>query len=375
MPGDNDEILDDNDFNPATDDSGDAGSPDHGAGDQAPDTADTPDQKPDAGTDNGAAVEDPAKASKDVKDGMLDRVKALMGLKKDKPDDAEKAAPAQPGQKTPVKTDAKANGKAAAVQPGAAEKDNAGAAQEVPPEVANHPAYRQVVAEAEQLRESAGRFQEYDNFLRSNNVSGDEADQALFLTALSRQDPEAFLQRIEAIADQYKIVLGKKLPDDLQAEVDNGYMGEEQARRVAQQRIELNRTKQERDYHREARTNEQQTQAKAARQEFIEGWFENTATTDPHLEQKADAIVGEMMRLQQKFGAPKNQDALQNLLDTAYQNVSKRMMPQRPARTPTDPVPAASGNNRRETPASLAKTNPLAATAMDILNKSRGFGS
>lgn len=336
---------------------------DDAVGDIAQEQVDTGASTEDLAGDKPASQEPAAaKAEKDdVKEGMLDRVKSMMGLKKDKDAPADKAAAAPQDQKKAGAEKKEQPEKSAAEQ----------AAAEIPKEVATHPAYRAAVETARQYQEQAARYERFENYMQANNIPPDDANRALELTALAQRNPEEFFAKLGEIYENFAITLGKKLPPDLQKEVDEGYMGEAQARAAAKDRTDKARAERERDQERTVNQVAARENAQKQSADFVARWFEDVATRDPHLEQKSDAIVGEMMRLQQVSGAPENLREVKMLLDAAYDNVSKRMSV-RP-KTPTGPVPGASGNRAAAEQAQFSKTNPEAAAAMNLINRMRGF--
>jgi hypothetical protein len=94
------------------------------------------------------------------------------------------------------------------------------------------------------MQQSASRMAQIDAYVQHHNIPPVNVQQSIELCQLEANDPEAFLERITEIQETYSIALGKKLPSDLQEEVDGGLITVERAKELTQKRLESSQLKQ-----------------------------------------------------------------------------------------------------------------------------------
>lgn len=232
-----------------------------------------------------------------------------------------------------------------------ATQDGAPAEVTLPPEIAAHPAVRQMQADLARSSDFAGRFEIMNNYLQAHDVTAEEASNSLSLAAMYKSNPEKFYEEITRIREEVGVVLGKALPADLQREVDDGLLSEERAREMAKLRInEQVAVRTAESAQTAARTTSAQNQSFATGR-TVEKWFAATAKTDPDLGLKIDDIEGEIYRLQTRHGAAADPQSQITLLNVAHKNVTERMRrikPRPPAVTPpprSNSAPAAVSND------------------------------
>lgn len=284
----------------------------------------------------------------DHKKSRFESVLKVLGLSKKEGDD--KPAPQEGGDNQ--------DGDPAEQQQGDAAKKPDG---KVPPEVANHPAFKGLTEENTRLRGDADRFQRMDKFFKDNKVSPQQVTNAMTLTALMNNDPDKFLDRINGIRDEFMIRLGKGLPADLQKDVDEGAISPERAKELANARVragEAERTAKDATDQSTAVTSRESEQARTA---FVNRWFDNQMKKDPELGKKTDLIEREITSLIQRFAPPRNDTEMNNLLNAAYKNVNATLQKFQPARKSIKPDARA-----QQSPA-LGANNKEPATRADIV--------
>lgn len=325
------------------------------AGDDDNTSLDDEKEKP-AGAKVGApAGSDPKKSSRE---NILDAVKNLFGTKKKPVGKPGTKAGDDAGAEDDENPDATADGK------------KAGADQTIPPEVANHPAFKQMQAQYAQVQDAASRHGEFMNFINEHKIQPEEVNNAFTLTALSHRDPEAFFAEITKMRDNWAIFLGKELPADLQAAVDDGEISPEKAKELSAARMEKRQLEVKNKRLETRDTTTQQESDHRTRLDFTGRWMEQKMKADPDLLLKTDAIEGEILRLKERYGAPRNDKEMLTLLNVAHGNVSKRMGGNRRV-DPTRPQPKNSGGQQAGQQSVLAKTNPRAAMVKAQLTKMR----
>lgn len=278
----------------------------------------------------------PAKENDDTvdkktgEDNMLGRVMKSLGLKKDpveKKDAASKTA-ATGDKAAPAKTDdASADNKTAAPAD----------AEQAPPEIANHPAYKKMQTEHAETTAMAKSYMAVNTYMQENGISSQEFGDTFKLLALRNSNPEEFYNQASAIVQEFGVMLGKTLPADLQKEVDDGVLTSERASEMAKLRVEKKVAENKATTATSAVHASQTAQQKQSREQTVNAWFAKTAKTDPDLESKVDLIEGEMLRLMRVQGAPADSKGQMALLDMAHKNVSnkfKAAAPKKPVNAP-----------------------------------------
>lgn len=357
---DNDEGTDN--FNESHDDS--AADSDTGSEEQRND------ESPDVGDEgvetDGSGKADPSATNKPEVKGPERRLNAVLNLfksknkeNKNKPE-SEKAEPAAAGDKQPAN---KEDGK-----PGAKP-------DELTDELKKHPAVARLMTENQQMRGSAGRWNELQGFMKETGIGADDAKQGWEMMALSKTNPQEFLARARKIVKEYEIALGESFEDDIQKALDDGEISDERAKELQKARVEnralQGRTKQqgERIAANEAAVTEQQ------REQIIGGFLTQVAKTNPSVysDTMLSSLEGEMLRLQKRHGPPEDQQQVYNLIDAAYNNVMARTRNPGAGKKPTPKTPKnsgrAPGGKPGEPPAGADFNSRTQHNIRSILNK------
>lgn len=304
-----------------------------------------------------APAADPAPAEAAPKSGMLDIVKNVLGLNK-KPED--------------INPPEKADSPAAAVSPAPAEENQqaAGAAEapakatEVPKEIAEHPAFQALQQENESFRDAATRFNAIQEVGNKFGVLPEEFSQGLNLTVMSKADPEAFYQKICEIQESFALALGKKLPEDLQDDLDSGLITEERAKELATARVRANAAEKRNE-------NFEQQEIKTARaqnQSLVDQWFSQAAKTDINLDLKIDAITRETVKILDLEKTDRsNKAAVLAVLDRAHKTVNARFAGARQV-VPVQASPASSASVGKS-PAAGQPKNEILNSVREILSR------
>lgn len=307
----------------------------------------------------GPAAEPPKKG----KEGRLESVMKILGLKKDGQEQKD-----QDGKDRPAageKPDANDAG-AKAGQNKQGKED--GKSDAVPPEVANHPAFKKLQQDLTASSVLARQQTEITNFVRENHIAPENVSAGFRLMALAANAPEDFYNEICKIQQDYAIFLGKSLPADLQDALDAGEINEDRARELSKARIDK-QTLEQRNKMSEGRVREtDQRTAQQQDSDLVGRWFDDKAKKDTALKAKTDAIEGEILRLSARDGQPKNQADQLALLNKAYDNVTKRMAV---TRQPTRPKPAASGPAPAHRPTGNTNHDKMVSKVEQVLNRRR----
>ncbi len=240
-----------------------------------------------------------------------------------------------------------------------AEKDEDG--KKLPP-FHKHPRWQEMVRERNQLREQveqyktgAQEYQKIQSFMDENGLTTQQVAQAIQTVALMKKDPASARQALAQELDVLDRQLGEKLPDDLQRDVEEGYVTEERAKELARLRNQQTRTQQQVQEERRRAQQQQERfqrqqgqQALQQQQQAVRSWEQNIKSRDPDFE-RIQPLVYKELRLLTREGMdrgrpPRTPDEAVQLAERAYNNVKEqvRKIQPRPA-TRSGPSSKASG--------------------------------
>lgn len=160
----------------------------------------------------------------------------------------------------------------------------------------NHPRFVQLTAERKEaltklavLEPKAQRMDNVERFCETNKIAPKDYDDTLRLLAEMGTNPESALVKIEKIADQLRISLGKALPVDLQKKVDDAELSLTAAQ-------EMNKLRAKNQLTERQLTEQRQGQVQRAQQELIStlnSWTQQKISSDPSFKPRQDATSPE----------------------------------------------------------------------------------
>lgn len=182
--------------------------------------------------------------------------------------------------------------------------------------------------ELETMRAPAQQYGMIEQYMAENQLSSNEVTTGFKIMALMKSDPAAAR---EALLDQLQTLnqfLGHALPQDLQQQVDEGYVTEDVARELAFRRNNDVRVQQQ---HQQVAQQTQQQQAEQQTQQLrgqmaqaVASWETQIRQGDPDYAQKEAFVVRELQALQQQYRVENPEQAVQ-LAKMAYDNVTKAL--------------------------------------------------
>lgn len=193
-----------------------------------------------------------------------------------------------------------------------------------------HPRFKELVQQRNEAKESAEKFNVMQNYLTTNNLSGDEAVIGLDIMAKMKSDPMAALTALKPYVQQLSQAAGLVMPQDIQTRVDDGYLDEEAGRELSRTRAEAARQKQQN----EMMLQQQQLQGQQEQTNYLASlamdWEENARANDPDYDLKEDLIDARVQALRRELGSngqiytAQTPEALRELAETAYNQVNER---------------------------------------------------
>lgn len=233
-----------------------------------------------------------------------------------------------------------------------------------------HPRFQEVISQKNEFKERAEKTEQQLESFRTevkevfDGLDQQEAMEALEIARLMKSDPQAALEKLSPVYSRVASLNGYLLPDDLQQEVDSGYMTQDRAQELAkyraQQEFQQNRQQtQQKD--------QQQGQQDQVMQEATQGLEEleaNWKKADPDFGMKQGPIFDRFAVLMQQRmaeGQPlSSRDEVMQLAEKAKQEVEERFNAIRPKRQ-------AKKTLRSTAPGPSAKPQPQ--SVMDIINQ------
>jgi hypothetical protein len=203
-----------------------------------------------------------------------------------------------------------------------------------------HPRFQALIAQRNGLREDAGRYQNVVNYLSENNLTSDEAANALHTFALAKVDPAKAFAELKPWLQELLVAAGEVLPSDLQARVDAGEFNAATA-------MELSRERAKTASHEKRQGFEAQRQARTSQTNLVtelvstaDSWVADRRVKDPNFAAKEPRLQREIAFLQQQEGRPKDKAGVLAQLKKAYDAVNKDFTPPAAAAAPAARKPA-----------------------------------
>ena len=219
----------------------------------------------------------------------------------------------------------------------------------------------QVEQENEQYK---GFYNQYSGYLEKNNISAEEANQLFDIGALMKNDPQKALETITPYYNQLLQMTGNVLPQDLQQQVQQGYITEQHARELSRQKAmnanHQNRVHQQQQLHQQQesqRIQELNTNIQSALANLEKGW----QSSDPDYKMKSTRIQERVklmwLEANQKGQMPKSTDEAVQMAESAKRQVEKELKQFVP-RKPITPVEGGGGSGM---------TKPQPNSTLDVI--------
>jgi len=235
-----------------------------------------------------------------------------------------------------------------------------------------HPRFQEVIAQKNEFKTQAEQSQQQlEGFQREvqelfSGLDQQEVTDALEIARLMKTDPQAAFEKLNPVYHRAASMNGYILPEDLQREVDAGYVTSERAQELARLRAqsEFQQTRSQ-QAQQQRHQQESQSQMQAGMQEATQGLEALEAqwrSEDPDYASKQGQIFDRFAVLMQQHVAQGNEISHQVALDMANkakQETEERLGAFRPKRQPKKAIRSTPGGGS-------AKAKPQ--SVMDIIN-------
>ena len=240
-----------------------------------------------------------------------------------------------------------------------------------------HPRFRKLVAEkneqkklAEQFREDSAQYQKIVDFIGSNNLSAEDAAEGFRIMSLIKNNPGEAHEILQGHLNSVNEMTGKKLPDDIQGKLDDGFLDEDAAKELSQARANLLREQQLRQQEKEnAEQAEQVSRKQKADQQLnylrkvVKDWEDTTRNSDPDFSLKQDEINDRVAALVNERGRPVTSEQVLSIANDAYETVNGRYKARTPQR---QKIRTSTGGKLSGTP--VAEPSSMHEVISNVLN-------
>lgn len=208
---------------------------------------------------------------------------------------------------------------------------------------AKHPRFRQLLkqkrelkAQCEQLRGSAQRYDNVQNFLNKNEINAEEAASALIIAGQIKSNPAKAWELLQPIVTTLLQQTGQIIPADLQQRVQAGELQSEMASEMSRLRAQAENAQRAQAAERQRATVQRAHNQATMLATTADQWAEERRQRDPHFAAKEpvlkDAVAGIIMA----EGRPSTREGVLSVLKRAYETTNARFTPpaapqQRPA--------------------------------------------
>lgn len=197
-------------------------------------------------------------------------------------------------------------------------------------------------AQIETMQASHKHMQDLETFVSDNGIQPENMSAAFGMMAkMARGDFEGFLSDIEPFITHARQSTGKQAADDLQEQVDGGYMTEEAAQQLTQARAAQARAEGEAKRLRESQTaQQQQDQASQDAGKIVNAINvreQELMASDPDYARLSEAVQRNVKMALDAGARPATPADAIKMIDTAFENAKFSAPKPKPAPTPKRP--------------------------------------
>lgn len=149
-------------------------------------------------------------------------------------------------------------------------------------------------SQLEQANTEAGYYRQFVGYLEENRISQDEANQLFHIGAMMKNDPMKALELITPYYNELLHITGNVLPQDLQQQVNQGYITRQHALELSRLRASgqtKQAVEQERQTYQQQREQNRRAENGAKIQTAIADWERQWSSTDPDYAKKKDRVL------------------------------------------------------------------------------------
>lgn len=183
--------------------------------------------------------------------------------------------------------------------------------------------------EALKYKPDAEAYKTVTDFCTSNNITVEQFQQGLQILAAINTDPAKALSLLQPTMEQLQGFTGDRIPQDLQAEVDEGNLSLERAKEITKLRNQTQFGERRQQMTVEQMNRQREQEFIQRTQKSLQSWGETRSKQDPDFVPKAkDATDGKFEFFRDRFKLlvmekpPKSEQEAIGLAEQAYKDVS-----------------------------------------------------
>ena len=188
--------------------------------------------------------------------------------------------------------------------------------------------------------------------------------------SLIKNNPGEANEILQGHLNSVNELTGRKLPDDIQGKLDDGFLDEDAAKELSQARANLQREQQLRQQDKEnAEQVEQVSRKQKADQQLnylrkvVKDWEDTTRNSDPDFSLKQDEINDRVAALVNERGRPVTSEQVLGIANDAYETVNGRYKARTPQR---QNIRTSTGGKLSGTP--VAEPSSMHEVISNVLN-------
>lgn len=249
-------------------------------------------------------------------------------------------------------------------------EDGEGDGEDKPPPFHDHPRWKQLNRERDELKEQVQKLEvdsqaidRLQGFMTDQNLSVPEFNMLLKVGGLMKNDPVKALEALRPYYERLQMFAGERLPDDLQQQVDGGYITEDLARQQAVQRGETQRaqfqtqvTQQRHQDDQVAQQQQQQAGLIDTLSDTASTWEQKWQAADPDYSKKAERVREKIELALHGGTVPQNAAEMQQLCEDKRKEVEtelRSLLPNNRQEVQSNPSSAAGGHGAAPAPKTM----------------------
>jgi hypothetical protein len=194
-----------------------------------------------------------------------------------------------------------------------------------------HPRFRELVkekntykAQMAEYEADAKQYRDIQSFMQSNGLTADEVANTLgMLAKMKTGDPAEAYELMRERMEQLALAAGKKLPQDLEERVEQGFVDRDTAQQLYQKQVQAERQAALAQGQLERRTQEEARTQVVSMANAVQAWEQATKATDPDFEIKVDLVKDRVRAYVAANGMPKSPEEAVKVSKDAYESVTQ----------------------------------------------------
>ncbi|MFA5897865.1 MAG: hypothetical protein WC829_02005 [Hyphomicrobium sp.] len=195
-----------------------------------------------------------------------------------------------------------------------------------------HPRFQQLLRKSKEYEQDAVRYRNVEGFISDAGLEAEEAAEILTIGGLIKTNPVEAWARIKPTIQKLLVAAGEIVPDDLQGRVANGEMSREAAIEVSRARAAYSAVQGQQAFREQRQAATEHSNFARSLTTAASDWERDRTIKDPNYADKQQAIMKEVLYLQQTDGRPNTPEGVKAQLQKAYKAVNESF------RAPAPPV-------------------------------------